>query len=82
MSDASKKRWAAEAAKLLVGRKIVAVRYLTNEEVEGLGWYGASIALGLDDGSWIWPSSDDEGNDAGALFTTNEKMSTIPVIGG
>lgn len=82
MSEDYKTRWANDAAKLLVGRKIVAVRYMTEAEVEELGWYGSAVVVILDNGLALFPSSDDEGNDAGALFTTDEKLSTIPVIGG
>jgi len=74
------KRWTKDASNLLVGKKIVAVRYLTDAERDGLFWHSASLAIQLDDGTLIWPSSDDEGNDAGALFTTSEKLDTIPVI--
>lgn len=74
-------RWTKDAAKLLVGRKIVNVRYLTDEEQnEELGWGSKSIVLELDNGLLLYPSADDEGNDAGALFTSDEKLPTIPVI--
>jgi hypothetical protein len=36
----------------------------------------------LEDGTIIYPSRDDEGNDAGALFTSNEKTPTLPVMRG
>lgn len=74
------KQWGDQAAALLVGRTIKEVRYLTEQEREDLGWYSRPIALRLDDGTWLWPSRDDEGNDAGALFTTDTKLMTIPVI--
>tara|TARA_R110002074_G_scaffold64529_2_gene154061 strand:- start:1241 stop:1489 length:249 start_codon:yes stop_codon:yes gene_type:complete len=74
------KRWEKDVRKLLLNRTIVKVRYLTDEEVEDLGWYAKAIVLHLDDGTLIYPSRDDEGNDAGALFTTNEDLPTIPVI--
>lgn len=75
-----KKQWADKAAGLLVGKRITRVRYLTDEEIEGIGWHSAAIVLQLDDGTFLWPSSDDEGNNAGAMFTTDEKLDTIPVI--
>lgn len=78
--DELRVKWAADAAKLLVGRRIVKVRYMTVAEQKGLGWYRACIVLHLDDGNIIYPSADDEGNDAGALFTNDEKMPVIPVI--
>ena len=72
--------WSNVAASVLLGRKIVAVRYLDKEEAEHLGWYGRSVVIELDNGVLVWPSSDDEGNDAGALFTTDKRVDTLPVI--
>ena len=74
------KVWGDRAAKLLVGRKIVAARYMTPEDMDGLGWDRKALVLELDDGHLLFPSSDDEGNDAGALFTTYEECDTFPVI--
>lgn len=73
-------RWTASVKNLLVGRKITAVRYMTAKEVETLGWNSKGIVLQLDNGLLVFPSMDDEGNDAGALFTSDEKLPTIPVI--
>lgn len=69
-----------QASLVLVGRKIKSVRYLSAEEAENLGWYSRSVVIELDNGTLIWPSSDDEGNNAGALFTTDQRADTIPVI--
>jgi hypothetical protein len=38
---------------ILSNRKIVEVRYLTDQEQNILGWYGKPILLKLDDGSFI-----------------------------
>ncbi len=73
-------RWLHDLRPILVGRTIKSIRYLSDEEREELGWFRSAIVLTLDDGTSIWPSADDEGNDAGALFTTNDNMPTIPVI--
>jgi hypothetical protein len=72
--------WEKKAAQVLVGRTIKAVRYLYPEEVENLGWYSRSVVFELDNGTLVWPSADDEGNDAGALFTTDGRADTLPVI--
>lgn len=72
--------WIDVAKKQLLNRKIVEVRYLTTEEAEGLGWYQRSIVMVLDDGNIIYPSRDDEGNDAGALFTCDPDQPTLPVL--
>lgn len=72
--------WSHRAASVLVGRTIMSVRYLTAEERDELGWYNASLVLLLDDGNYFYPSADDEGNNAGALFTSFKDLETIPVI--
>lgn len=72
--------WTKAAITHLVGKKIVAARYLTRKEADELGWFRRTIVLELDDGNLIYPSMDDEGNDGGALFTNNPKLSVFPVI--
>lgn len=82
-SQALRNEWSQRAATLLVGRTIVAVRYLDDGELADCGWDRSCLALFLDDGSHLMPSSDDEGNAAGVLFYdgTDEKSSqTFGVI--
>ena len=47
-------------------------------------WGNRPICLQLDDGSWIYPQMDDEGNDGGALYyhdaKDQEKNTVLPVI--
>lgn len=74
------KQWESNAKKLLVGKTIKEVRYLTKKEQESMMWDRGSLVIILTDGTAIYPSADDEGNDAGALFTNNEELPTIPVI--
>lgn len=63
-----KARW-AKVFQPLVGRTIRAVRWMDEEEMKEMGdWFSAPIVIQLDDGTLLWPSADDEGNDAGALF--------------
>ncbi len=76
----SMKEWETDIAKVLVGKKIVAIRYMTDEEMDNHGWSRRALIIQLDDGTAIYPSADDEGNGAGALFTNSEEMPTIPVI--
>ena len=66
-------------AKSLIGRKIVNARYMTKEEAEKWGFDSQPIALILDDGNFIFPSKDDEGNDAGALFSSKDEYE-FPII--
>ena len=72
--------WTDSATKLLKGRTIKAVRYMTPDECDGSDWSRAALVIELDNGVSLWPSMDDEGNDAGALFTTDEELPIIPVI--
>ena len=76
------KTWAKTASTFLVDRTIKSVRYLNQKELDNLGWNTATIVLELDDGSLWFPSRDEEGNDAGALFGQGADGSelTFPVI--
>ena len=78
-----KKEWSNRFRNLL-GKRIVGVRYLTQEETEASGWYSSPIVIELDDGSALIPQQDDEGNDGGALWIANSKCldDLIPVIRG
>jgi len=78
--DTTEKRWTDIATNLLVGRTIVAARYLAKDEAKRLGWHQRSVIFELDNGTLIFPSMDDEGNGAGALFTTDSKHDTLPVL--
>ena len=52
-------------------------------EMNGLGWTRKPIVLELDNGTVLYPSSDDEGNEAGSLFgntKNNEQDLTFPVL--
>ena len=66
----------------LEGKCIKEVRYLNDEEMDDLGWDDKCLVIILNDGNWFFPSRDDEGNGAGALFTSWEDLFTIPVIRG
>ncbi len=74
------KPWEELATAKFVGRTIVEARYMTDKEVEASGWPCGSIVMSLDDGSFFWPSTDDEGNGPGALFTSHNDLQTVPVL--
>ena len=57
----------------------VLTEYLDKEAKEWM-WYSKPISMQLDDGTWIYPSKDDEGNDGGALFTTSKVENCLPVM--
>lgn len=52
----------------IVGQTIVKVRLMTDEEMERMGWSGKITVLVLSNGVLLYPSSDEEGNDAGVIF--------------
>ena len=85
-ADEIRPYWINKAQHLLLGRVVKQVRYLVPEEIMDLGWDQCAIALllvdpdGKADPVWLFPSSDEEGNDAGVLFTDSEDTPTIPKI--
>ena len=76
------KHWNDFAKKHLLGKTIKSVRYMTNEEADNMGWMSRPLAIFFTDGSFIFPSMDDEGNDGGALFgqTSNGEDMAFPVL--
>ena len=84
MTKDYEKYWTDAASKLLLNRRIIKVEYLTAEDAYNIfgesGPRSRCIALLLDNNVCIYPSQDDEGNGAGALFTTDNELETIPVI--
>lgn len=75
-------KWAAEAARVLKGRTITSVRYLTRDEATQFGWGRRCVVLTLDNGNFVVPQSDDEGNDAGVLVVIHsaKKETLLPVL--
>ena len=74
--------WNEKASNLLKGKQIVAVRYLTEEEKDGMAWMQASVAVFLDDGTQFFISRDDEGNGPGSIFgaNTDGEQWTLPTV--
>jgi hypothetical protein len=70
-------QWNTRAASLLKGRTIVDVSYFSAQETRELGWAHSAVVLTLDDGTFVYPMRDGEGNDAGALQVGN---CTLPVL--
>ena len=61
-----------------MGRKIVKVEWMTEGESENIGGHSRPLCMQLDDGTWIFPMADDEGNDGGALAVGDAE--TLPVF--
>lgn len=78
--NAIDQRWNRIAQKQLLGKKIRAVSYMTQKEADDMGWSKRPVIIELDDGSTFFPSMDDEGNNGGALFTSDKDNPTLPVL--
>ena len=68
-----------------VGKRIVEVRSMTSEELQGEFWdadyHAESVpVLVLDDGTLIYPSRDAEGNGPGELFGRDGESSFMIMI--
>ena len=73
--------WQKLVDKHLVGRKIVKVKWLDQKETDRLfGWDMQPCEIHLDNGTVLTPSMDDEGNDAGAIFTNVTELPVIPTF--
>jgi len=71
------KYWTEYASEHLLGRKITRVEYLSDEEANDSMWYSKPVVFQLDNGDWVYPMRDDEGNDGGALVVGDK---TLPVL--
>ena len=80
MSKDIKTKWEESIGKAFIGRKIVKIEYLNKEEVNDLEWNSVPCCFQLDNGVWFYPQQDDEGNDGGALFTTDKELSIVPTL--
>jgi hypothetical protein len=78
--DTITKKWEDRCSKFLVGKTIKSVRYQFTCEMKDMGWSKKSLVIFFTDGSYLFPSSDDEGNNAGALFTSYKGLEGIPTI--
>ena len=75
-------RWTEIAEKRVLGKQIVAVEYMSDQEADYMVWHNRPGAFKLNDGSWLYSQCDDEGNDGGAMHYANQEDSEIfPVIG-
>ena len=75
------KRWNKQAKKVLLGRKIVQVKYVDSEEAKSYMWYKRPISFTLDNGTRLMVQQDDEGNDGGALWYGNKDgEDLLPVL--
>ena len=89
--DSKDDHWHEVATKMLVGRRVARVRYMTKKEAEEMGWACRPLMIQLnpmdepdpeadEEAVVIIPMRDDEGNDGGALATSDKENSTLPVL--
>ncbi len=75
------KYWNDRAVKVLKGRTIAKVRYLTAAECENNMWYKRGLVLTLDNGMEIIPGCDDEFNDTGVLhYVSKDGWDCLPSL--
>ena len=60
-------------SKLLLGKTICNVRYLSPSECGDMGWNKSPLVIEFNDKTCIVPQMDDEGNDGGALLYNDYK---------
>ncbi len=76
--------WHKKAEERLLGRQIVALRWISTKEAEAMDWDSRPIVLELDNGTFLIPQSDDEGNNGGALWIHQDhqdEWNVMPVMG-
>ena len=71
--------WTKRVEKFLLGQKIVRVEYMSEDDADDMGWSSRPIQILLENGTWLTPQQDDEGNDGGAI-STNFPNRIIPTL--
>ena len=61
--------WTKRVEKFLLGQKIIKVEYMSVEDAEEMDWFNRPIQILLENGTWLTPQQDDEGNDGGSIST-------------
>jgi hypothetical protein len=74
------KQWEADVNKAIAGKRIVQCRYMNEKEMNHYMWDKKGIILILEGGITLLASADDEGNNAGSIFTNLKELPTIPTI--
>ena len=65
--------WNEKARKVLEGKKIISVRYMSNQEAKENGFDNRPVSFKLDTGEIIVVQSDDEGNNGGSLCVIKKR---------
>jgi len=61
----------------VIGQTITQVRPMTKKEQDSEGWYRGTTVIVLGNGVKLYASSDEEGNDAGAMLGRDKSKSFI-----
>jgi hypothetical protein len=64
----------------LVGKTIVKVEYMNAADARRMGWSNRPIVIVAEGGTVMFPLSDDEGNNGGALATSILECETVGVL--
>ena len=63
----------------LKGKVVSHCRYMTPSEAKKMGWTDRPLIIVFTDGTGMYASRDDEGNDGGAIFTNDPNNDCFPV---
>ena len=72
--------WQKRIEKYLLGKSIIKLEYMSEEDANKFGWSKRPIQILLNNGVWLTITQDDEGNNGGAIHTNIKKLEIIPVI--
>ena len=72
--------WQKRIEKYSLGKSIIKIEYMSEKDSEEQGFDCRPIQLLLNNGIWLTITSDDEGNDGGAIHTNIKELPIIPVI--
>ncbi len=82
--NSTSQKWKNRLSPELLGQRIVKMQYMPKKDAKEMNWYKRPLMLMLENGTWIIPQQDDEGNDGGALWLMNGdkelKETLAPVI--
>jgi hypothetical protein len=65
-------QWTEKARKQFLGKTIVAVNYMTDENAKQMDWWERPLLLKLSDGTVIYASCDPECNGPGTLLVDSD----------
>ena len=77
MNEETRMFWNEKAQNLLVGKKIIAVKYMEQKQADDSLWSKCPVMIMFDDHTIMTPQSDDEGNNGGVLTIGNEILPTL-----